>query len=565
MPMDSSKGVQEVQRVRIAAREVTPPSEQSTEHSVLTFDNTKAGLDMVDKKKTEEVLTAASLGTPFYLNEKAKLLKREKKVEQLLEACERYRSLETTSPLSFRQRCASVDQLEAELLSQTSVERIYVHIDMDMFYAAVEEKKNPSLASLPLGVGTLSMLSTTNYVARRYGVRAGMPGFMGRKLCPELVIVPTDIPTCKEEAKVVRSIAAHYDSHFTSFGLDELCMELTPYIQEHNPSALTMSEMFTYAEGVVEECRAKILEATRLTASAGIAATSSLAKMASNYNKPNGQHCLSLETLQAIKDYLRSKPVRNVLGIGKCMEFLLHGIQIRTLGDIYDNRYLLSYLFPGKTFAFLLSSSIGCERGCDDGEGNASDNQKSVGEESTFFRLESREAMESVASRHLCAAVRRLKKYELYACQLVVKVKWDDFTTNSFSRTVDTPTDDEVILKHLLDAILSPLLHQFNKMRLLGVRLDKLVSQSSSTQQGVQRTLSGMLASFSAPQKAGRKRLHSVTSDDEVLVLDDADDDASLLSCDASGSSGSDVECVLPPPKNVAEEDRNAEAIVVSD
>jgi DNA polymerase kappa len=104
---------------------------------------------------------------------------------------------------------------------------------MDMFYAAVEMRDNPELRDKPIAVGNRGMLATSNYHARKFGVRSAMPGFVAEQLCPDLIIVPANHGKYELIGKVIRSIVKHYDPHFESYGLDEAYLHVTPYMRAH--------------------------------------------------------------------------------------------------------------------------------------------------------------------------------------------------------------------------------------------------------------------------------------------------------------------------------------------
>lgn len=110
------------------------------------------------------------------------------------------------------------------------LDRTWLHIDMDMFYAAVEIRDEPELANIPLAIGNDSMISTANYVARKYGVRSAMPGFIARKICPGLVFRPCNFKKYKDVSKVFKSILALYDPDYESMGLDEANLDVTSYL-----------------------------------------------------------------------------------------------------------------------------------------------------------------------------------------------------------------------------------------------------------------------------------------------------------------------------------------------
>jgi DNA polymerase kappa len=105
---------------------------------------------------------------------------------------------------------------------------------MDMFYAAVEIRDNPELADRPIAVGSLQMITTSNYVARKFGVRSAMPGTLGLKLCPELLLIPCNYGKYKLVSDQMRDIVSEYDSNFSSMGLDEVNMDVTDFLQEND-------------------------------------------------------------------------------------------------------------------------------------------------------------------------------------------------------------------------------------------------------------------------------------------------------------------------------------------
>ena len=153
---------------------------------------------------------------------------------------------------------------------------------MDMFYAAVEIRDNPSLADVPLAVGNMQMIATSNYVARKYGVRAAMPGFIGVQLCPNLIFVNCNYTKYAAVSKVFKDIVAEYDPHFVSLGLDEVNMDVTNYLQKNE------IDNDEGRQELAHLIRTRVYEETKLTCSAGIAPNRMLAKICSDWNKPNG-------------------------------------------------------------------------------------------------------------------------------------------------------------------------------------------------------------------------------------------------------------------------------------
>jgi len=157
-----------------------------------------------------------------------------------------------------------------------------MHVDLDMFYAAVEIRDNPSLATKPVAVGDNSMIQTTNYVARKYGVKSAIPGFIGRKLCPHLVFVKPNYAKYRQVSDEFKKVLAFYDPRLESVGLDEANLDLTEYLAE-NGLDNDLGRIY-----LGWEIREKIYSKISLTSSCGIGSNKMLAKICSEINKPNG-------------------------------------------------------------------------------------------------------------------------------------------------------------------------------------------------------------------------------------------------------------------------------------
>lgn len=157
----------------------------------------------------------------------------------------------------------------------------FIHIDMDCFYAAVEMRDNPKLASVPLAIGGNSrrgVLSTANYIAREYGVRSAMSNYHAKQLCPDLVIVPGRMAVYKQVSTQIRAIFNRYTDLVEPLSLDEAYLDVTHSTAFKGSATL-----------IAEQIRTDIFNTTGLTASAGIAPIKFIAKIASDENKPNGQ------------------------------------------------------------------------------------------------------------------------------------------------------------------------------------------------------------------------------------------------------------------------------------
>uniref|UniRef100_A0A8C9L988 DNA polymerase kappa n=1 Tax=Pavo cristatus TaxID=9049 RepID=A0A8C9L988_PAVCR len=373
------------------------------------LNDNKAGMQGLDKEKINKIIMEASKGSKFYENE----LKKDQQVNQRIEKMMQLKEKITQQQLLKAQ--LQVDKLVMELEQSRNLSCTIVHIDMDAFYAAVEMRDNPELKERPIAVGSMSMLSTSNYHARRFGVRAAMPGFIAKKLCPHLTIVPLNFEKYRKVSKEVKEILAEYDPHFMPMGLDEAYLNVTEHLEERlnwpedkrryflntenttekNKEDINISgtlnidgyssspELFedgtsvmddhsgqrdqslknvvvfgTSAEEAVKEIRFRIEQKTQLTASAGIAPNTMLAKMCSDRNKPNGQCRISPER-QAVLDFIKDLPIRKVPGIGKVTEKMLKALGIVTCSELYQQRALLSLLFSEASWRSFLDISLG--------------------------------------------------------------------------------------------------------------------------------------------------------------------------------------------------------------
>uniref|UniRef100_A0A8I3NDH8 DNA polymerase kappa n=2 Tax=Canis lupus familiaris TaxID=9615 RepID=A0A8I3NDH8_CANLF len=190
------------------------------------LNDNKAGMEGLDKDKINKIIMEATKGSRFYGNE----LKKEKQVNQRIENMMQQKAQITSQQL--RKAQLQVDRYAMELEQSRDLNNTIVHIDMDAFYAAVEMRDNPELKDKPIAVGSMSMLSTSNYYARRFGVRAAMPGFIAKRLCPQLIIVPPNFDKYRAVSTEVKEILADYDPNFLAMSLDEAYLNITKHLQE---------------------------------------------------------------------------------------------------------------------------------------------------------------------------------------------------------------------------------------------------------------------------------------------------------------------------------------------
>ncbi|MGJ8654160.1 MAG: DNA polymerase IV [Opitutaceae bacterium] len=290
--------------------------------------------------------------------------------------------------------------------------RRIVHIDMDCFYAAVEMREHPELANRPIAVGGASgrgVLTTCNYAAREYGVRSAMPVFKARDLCPNLVILPVRFDLYRAASRAVRDIFKRYTELIEPLSLDEAYLDLT----HHKRSGAELAE----------EIRQAIYNETGLTASAGIAPNKLIAKIASDWNKPNGQ-CVVAPS--RIDEFMKPLPVRKIWGVGPKSAAKLTEMGIKTCGELQAlNQTELAQGFG----SFGLELYRLC-RGIDERPVEANRVRKTLSNENTFTQnLETLEACQEALRRQYTELIEDLRQSapDRKIAKVLVKLKFSDF------------------------------------------------------------------------------------------------------------------------------------------
>lgn len=511
--------------------------------SRMALNDNKAGMEGLDKEKINKIILETSKGSRFYENE----LKREQQVNQRIEKMMQQKAHITEQQLNKAQ--AQVEKMATALERTRDLSRVIVHVDMDAFYAAVEMRDRPELKDKPMAVGSMSMLSTSNYHARKYGVRAAMPGFIAKKLCPNLVIVPTNFDKYRAVSDEIREIFADYDPHFQPMSLDEAYLDFTDHLEQrqhwpessrtHRFRAMSITtdeeqievpqetvpevkdlspvlfedspssspcllgpegacdaaggafEVFgTSVEEAVREMRFRIEQKTMLTASAGIAPNMMLAKVCSDKNKPNGQYKLP-PTREAVMDFIQNLPVRKVSGIGKVCEKMLNSLGISSCSHLSQQMALLSLLFSETSWHHFLKVSLGLSAT----HIPRHEERKSMSTERTFKELSKAEEQLSLC-RELCEDLAEdMKKEGLKGKTVTLKLKNVKFEVKTRALTVAyaVATVDEIfaVAKDLLKTEIENESPQPLRLRLMGVRVSAFVSLDDK--QPAQKSIIGFL------------------------------------------------------------------------
>lgn len=290
--------------------------------------------------------------------------------------------------------------------------RKIIHLDMDCFYAAIEVRDNPALAGKPVGVGGSSgrgVLTTANYEARKYGCRSAMPVFKARQLCPEIILTPVRFEVYQRESARIRAIFARYTQVIQPLSLDEAYLDVS-----HRPES---------GAALAREIRRTIFEESGLTASAGIAPNKMLAKIASDWNKPNGQLEIRAEE---VDDFMRGLRVGKLQGVGQKGRETLASMGIQTCGDLQSFSKVELAERLGRWGLELYERC----RGRDDREVSVDRTRKSLSKERTFRENIDDLSWLKTVLHQLRAEVAEAaaKKAEREIKSRVVKLKFEDFT-----------------------------------------------------------------------------------------------------------------------------------------
>ena len=344
--------------------------------------------------------------------------------------------------------------------------RKIIHVDMDAFYASVEELDNPDLKGKAVAVGgseIRGVVSAANYEARKFGVYSAMSGVLAKKKCPHLVFVRPRFDRYKEISKKVRSIFFEYTDLVEPLSLDEAYLDVTTN-KKGNPSATL----------IAQEIRQRIFDEVGLAASAGISINKFIAKVASDFNKPNGQKTVNPEE---VLSFLEDLEIRKFYGVGKVTAEKMYRLGIFTGKDLKAKS--LEYLENnfGKSGAYYYH----VVRGVHNSAVKPHRTPKSVGAERTFSENLSSEIFMLERLEHIAEELeRRLKKSKLAGKTITLKIKYSDFTLNTRSKTLPYFVSDKALILETAKELLYQEKLQ-NSVRLLGISLANLNTEKKKT------------------------------------------------------------------------------------
>jgi len=338
-------------------------------------------------------------------------------------------------------------------------QRKIIHIDMDAFYASVEQLDNPDLRGKAIAVGGGSkrgVVSAASYEARKFGVRSAMSGSVAKKLCPHLIFVKSNFDRYRELSQRIRRIFFEYTDLVEPLSLDEAYLDVTEN-KKGNPSATL----------IAKEIRAKIKEKTGLNASAGISINKFVAKIASDYNKPNGQKTVMPDE---VEEFLENLEIRKFHGVGKVTAEKMYQIGIFTGKDLKAK----SEEFLAEKFGKSGPYYYNVVRGIHLSEVKPNRIRKSLGAERTFSENITSEIFMLERLEHIAEEIeRRLAKSKVAGKTVTLKIKYSDFTLQTRSKTISY----YISTKELILEVAKELLYQErmkDSVRLLGISLSNL-------------------------------------------------------------------------------------------
>jgi DNA polymerase-4 len=350
------------------------------------------------------------------------------------------------------------------MLNDLPIRKI-IHVDMDAFYASVAQMDNPQLKGKPIAVGgggTRGVISAASYEARQFGVKSAMSGKLALKLCPELIFVKTDFERYTEISKRIRRIFLDYTDLVEPLSLDEAYLDVT-----ENKIGLPSASL------IAQKIRQRIFDEIGLTASAGISINKFIAKVASDYNKPNGQKTVNPED---VLGFLEDLDIRKFYGVGKVTTEKMYQKGIFTGRDLK----LKSLEYLNEHFGKSGSYYYDLVRGIHTSEVKPNRIRKSLAAERTFSENLSSEIFMLEKLEHIAEEVsKRLIKSNIAGKTLTLKIKYSDFTLQTRSKTLPYYISDKaIILETAKDLLYQEKLS--NSVRLLGISLSNLNTDSKN-------------------------------------------------------------------------------------
>ncbi len=350
----------------------------------------------------------------------------------------------------------TVSEPVSESVNEAAAVRRILHCDMDCFYAAVHMRDDPSLVGKPVVIGGSpggrGVVAAANYEVRRFGVHSAMPAAQALRRCPHVVFIKPEFSRYREESGAIFEIFRRLTPIVQPASLDEAYLDVTDHL-----------EPWGNATAIAHEIRRRVLEQRRLTVSVGVGPSRLIAKIASDFDKPDGLTVVKPSRVQAFLDPL---PVRRLHGVGPATEKALRELGVATIADLRGVELEVLRQRFGRHGQGLYNYS----RGIDRRPVRTHRERKSLGHERTYARdiaaIEEMHAQLDDLSRRVAAG---LEKRELSARTITVKVRYPDFTTLTRARSLDRPTATAEQIARIARELLRLTDAEARGVRLLGV------------------------------------------------------------------------------------------------
>lgn len=331
--------------------------------------------------------------------------------------------------------------------------RKIMHLDMDAFYASIEQADNPELRGKPVlvGGGERGVVCTASYEARKYGVHSAMPIFQARQLCPQGIFLPVRMSRYKEVSNAVMNILSGISPLMERVSIDEAFLDITGTEALYGPP-----------RSLALKVKSDVLRATSLTCSVGVAPNKFLAKIASDFRKPDG---LTVIEQQEVESFLRVLPIRKIPGVGRRTAEELRNLGIVNAADILK----LPLRFWAKKFGKWGARLYDKAQGIDETPIETVSDPKSISAEDTFARdVDNMDELEKMLLSQAEEVGRDMRRHSLQGRTVVLKLKYSDFKTVTRSRTLASPFDSTQVLFNTARQLLKEL-KPARKVRLIGV------------------------------------------------------------------------------------------------
>lgn len=336
-------------------------------------------------------------------------------------------------------------------------DRAILHIDMDAFFASVEQRDHPELRGKPVlvgGDGRRGVVAAASYEARVFGCHSAMPSVVAKRLCPDAVFVKGSHGVYKTVSKQVFEILERFSPAIEPISIDEAFLDVAGSVH-----------LFGAPVEIAVEIRRVVFEETRLTCSVGVAPNKFLAKLASDMNKPDGYTVITSETVEEI---LGPLGVERIMGVGPAGQRELERMGIRTIGQL---RGLPIGALTAR-FGDFGDRLYRLSRGIDDRPVRVIEGARSISHEHTFeVDIKDPDEIRAMIARQARDVASRLRKHGRYARTVSIKVRYGDFQTITRSVTLDSQTDESAVIHRAAKSLFDLWAKGFRPVRLIGVAL----------------------------------------------------------------------------------------------